>query len=457
MTSRAERPARNRRRRLVAAVAVTATAAATATLLGPGTGNASSHREAPLIAADPQADNTDTYAFVSPDNKDTVTLIANWIPFEEPAGGPNFYQFAQRTHYDINIDNNGDGVADLTYRWTFRTHVRNGNTFLYAGKVNTLSDLNVFQTYSLEAVTPSGTTMIQDDVPVAPSRIGDTSMPDYAALRSAAVKTYGNLSTFAGQAEDPFFLDLRVFDYLYGAPTFSEVAHDTLKGFNVNTIALQVPKAALARNGNATDNPVIGVWSTTSRKALSKPRSGGAYVQVSRLGNPLVNEVVIPLKDKDKFNASTPAQDVANGFGPYVTNPELPKLIEALYGIPAPATPRNDLVSVFLTGVTGLNASAMNKDHGSLVPAEEMRLNMSIAPTAQPNRLGVIAGDNAGYPNGRRLADDVLDISLRVVEGQLVGSPNTLGDGVDTNDAPFGDTFPYVALPVSGSAPTPHG
>ena len=279
---------------------------------------------------------------------------------------------------------------------------------------------------------------------VAPSNVGDASMPDYAKLRDQATTQVGkNAQSFAGQAEDPFFLDLRVFDLLYGGD-LSEVGDDTLDGFNVNSVALQVPRRWVAKNGDARKNPIIGIWSTTSKKSV-----GGGYRQVSRLGMPLVNEVVLPLKVKDAFNASEPTQDVA--ALKYVTNPELPKLIEAVYGIEAPETPRNDLVSVFLTGVKGVN---MPK--GKVTPSEQLRLNMCTPVTAEPNRLGVIGGDNQGFPNGRRLGDDVIDIALQVVEGELVGNPNDLGDGVDTNDVAFGDTFPYLALPVGGSEPDPH-
>jgi hypothetical protein len=264
-------------------------------------------------------------------------------------------------------------------------------------------------------------------------------MPNYKALRDAAVKRVPHGRVFAGQAEDPFFLDLRVFDLLYGGD-LSEVGDDTVAGFGVNSVALQVDKKQLTRDGD----PVVGIWSTTSRKD-----SHGRYRQVSRLGMPLVNEVVIPLGKKDRFNASRPRDDAQ--FGQHVIDPELPKLIEAIYGIDAPATPRNDLVQVFLTGVPGLNQPKQVR------PSEMLRLNTSIPPTAKPNRLGVIGGDNAGYPNGRRLTDDVVDISLQVVEGELTGSPNDLGDAVDANDVAFGKAFPYLALPKSGSDTMPHG
>ena len=429
--------------------------------MGPTTATASSHREAPIIAGLPQYDNTDVYAFRSPERQGSVTLIANWLPFQEPAGGPNFYPFATDAHHDIHIDNNADAKPDITFRWTFKDHYRTKNTFLYnTGPVTSLNDknLNFYQTYRLVRITSNKTQVLVKNARVAPSNVGEASMPDYGKLRAQASRKFGEIRSFAGQAEDPFFLDLRVFDLLYGGD-LSEVGDDTLAGFNVNSVALQVPRKMLAkRAGRATppsslpdtglrkapSDPVVGIWSTTSEKSV-----GGGYRQVSRLGNPLVNEVVIPLKLKDAFNASEPTQDVA--ALKYVTNPELPRLIEAIYGIEAPKTPRNDLVSVFLTGVKGLN---MPK--GKVTPSEQLRLNMSTPVTAKPNRLGVIGGDVQGYPNGRRLGDDVLDIALQVVEGELVGSPNDLGDGVNTNDAAFGNNFPYLALPVSGSNPDPH-
>lgn len=415
--------------------------------LGPLSATASSHREAPLIAGAPQYDNTDVYAFRSPEKQSTVTLAANWIPFEEPAGGPNFYPWATDARYDINIDNNADAKPDVTFRWTFKDRYVTKDTFLAAtGPVTSLTDknLNAYQTYKLVRIKKGKTKVIVGNKRVAPSNIGTASMPDYAKLRDQATTTpKKGVKSFVGQAEDSFFLDLRVFDLLYGGD-LSQVGDDTLAGFNVNSVALQVPQRWLAKQGNAKKNPIVGVWSTTSKKSAS-----GKFQQVSRLGHPLVNEVVLPLKLKDAFNASKPTQDVA--ALKYVTNPELPKLIEAVYDIDAPKTPRNDLVSVFLTGVEGLN---MPK--GKITPSEQLRLNMSIPVTKDPNRLGVIGGDNQGYPNGRRLGDDVIDIALQVVEGELVGSANELGDGVDANDAAFGDTFPYLALPASGSNADPH-
>ncbi|MER5436288.1 DUF4331 domain-containing protein [Streptomyces sp. NPDC002588] len=425
------------------ALAAGALTAAGVVVLAPGAAQASSHREAPLISGTPQYDDTDLYAFVSPDHPDTTTIIANVIPFEEPGGGPNFYQFAEDAQYDLRIDNDGDAKEDLIFRYTFKTNVKNRKSFLYnTGVVDNLADpdLNVTQSYDLELIKlkkgkVEHDTKLADDVPVAPSNVGKASMPKYSKLRDEAIYKLSNGSkTFAGQADDPFFADLRVFDLLYGGD-LSEVGNDTLKGYNVNTIALQVPNDMIAESKK---QPIVGIWTTTSRK-----NAQGYYSQVSRLGNPLVNEVVNPLKDKDKFNASQPKDD--GQFLKNVTNPELPKLIEAIFKIKAPTEPRNDLVDVFLKGVKDLNQPPY------VTPSEELRLNTSIKPAMHPKRLGVLDGDTAGFPNGRRLTDDVIDASLQVVEGELVGSKNDLGDAVDKNDKSFEKYFPYIALPTEGS------
>ena len=415
--------------------------------LAPTTATASSHREAPDISHQPSYDNTDLYAFRSPDAaaEDTVTFVANWWPFSEPAGGPNFYQWADDARYEIHIDNDGDAKAEVTYRWDFDSDFVNGDTFLYnTGPVTSLTDpdLNYQQVYTLtEQRENMPRRTLLNRVPAAPSYVGEASMPDYGALRAEAVKSLpSGGKSFAGQADDSFFLDLRVFDLLYGGD-FSEVGDDTLAGFNVNTIALQVPV-----NDVVDGDPVIGIWSTTSRQD-----SRGAYQQISRLGNPLVNEVVIPVKDKDAFNRDTPRDDAE--YAEYVTDPILPPLIKAVYGDavpPVPPTPRDDLVQVFLTGVPGLNQPE------DVRPAELLRLNTSIAPSADPKRLGVLEGDTQGFPNGRRLTDDVVDIALQVSMGELVGQPNDLGDAVNMNDKEFTSSFPYVALPASGSDPDPH-
>jgi len=449
-------------RRLLAAAAV-GVAVAGVNALAPVQSTASSHREAPLIADTPKLDNTDLYAFVSPDAPDTATIIANWQPFEEPNGGPNFYPFATGTAHDINIDNDGDGKADITYRWTFTTTRQHLDTFLYnTGPVTSISDsdLNVRQKYTLQRITRTGTTTLLRNALVAPSFTGKASMPNYGILGRAAVTKFagGKAKSFAGQADDPFFADLRVFDLLYGGD-LSEVGQDTLKGYNVNTIALQVPRSDLALHGNFLANPVIGVWTTTSRPGASMTGHGTPMEQVSRLGNPLVNEAVIPLAAKNQFNATKPQDDAK--FLSYVTSPEIPKLIQAIYKIPAPKTPRSDLVEVFLTGVckacgpvaADLNSQKLNRDvkAAAFKPAEELRLNLKVKPAASPNRLGVVGGDLAGFPNGRRLTDDVIDVTLQAAEGVLQpGHPtavDTLGDGVDANDHPFEANFPYVAWP----------
>ena len=470
-------------------------AGAFATQVGPFSAGASSHREAPLIAGDPRADNTDLYAFVSPDAPDSVTLIANWIPFEEPNGGPNFYTWADDTRYNIKIDNDGDALPDLTYTWIFDTVVRDGaQQFLNnTGPISSLNDpdLNVYQTYDLTVTNGSGvtTTLLGDgdgdnspgDPIAAPSLVGPASTPDYGVLRSQATYNLdvGVGKTYAGQADDSFFLDLRVFDLLYGGNA-SEVGQDTLASYNVNTIALQVPRNAVAINGNATNNPVIGIWSTTDRRSAQVADAPGTpdnnFVQVSRLGNPLVNEVVIPLALKDAFNTLPPHLDATiPAVVDKVLDPILPKLIQGIYGVPAPPTNRNDLFEIFLQGISKANRGAdgdpavvLNVDLNSqdlnagvntaagrgatpFQPSEMLRLNMSIAPAANPNRMGVLAGDVQGFPNGRRLTDDVVDIAIQAVEGAaqsgvLVAGLATI-DSVDRNDRAFSTTFPYVALP----------
>ncbi|GAC1444312.1 MAG: DUF4331 domain-containing protein [Mycobacteriales bacterium] len=442
-----------------AGLAVTGSALA----LAPGSSLASSHREAPLTAANPLIDNTDVYAFVSPDNPAMTTLISDWIPFEDPSGGPNFYPFgADGYRYNIKIDNNGDGKPDLTYRWTFtNSDQRAGNTFLYNnGPVNSLDDATLLfkQTYKLEKIDGAGkATTIVDSGKVAPSNVGAASMPNYASLRDGAItSTTDGGKSFAGQADDPFFLDLRVFDLLYGT-NLKEAGSDTLSGYNVNTIALQVPTSSLTTGGDGSG--IVGVWSTTDQQTLQlsagKATPTGDFVQVSRLGSPLVNEVVLPANLKDAFNALPPDKDATvMAAVDRVKDPEVPKLIAKIYGIQAPPAPRNDLVAAFLTGIKGLNQPP------KVTPAEELRLNTKIPPAASPNRLGVLAKDTAGFPNGRRLTDDVVDIELQALEGAItkgIIKPLAAGDGVNANDVAFGASFPYVALPHSGSATTARG
>ncbi|WP_067707875.1 DUF4331 domain-containing protein [Nocardia yamanashiensis] len=481
MSRKSRRSARRRAAGALAASGVIVLSGSVGGLVLP-TAAASSHREAPLIAADPAVDNTDVYAFVSPDKPDTVTIVANWFGLQEPNGGPNFYPWATEANYDINIDNDGNGKPDVSYRVTFSNDDRRGgSTFLYNnGPVTSLNDENLLFRQNYKLSVSHG---VDDWRPVvegtaAPSYTGPASIPDYAPLRSQATQSLpGGGSVYVGAAEDPFFLDLRVFDLLYGG-NLSEVGTDTLAGYNVNTVVLQVPMKDLALKGNATRNPVIGVWSDTERRTLQlspgEAKPVGEAVQVSRLGNPLVNEVIVPSALKDAFNSLSPSKDATiPEVVARVTDPELAKLIESIYKVPAPKGPRNDLVEIFLTGIAkqaptldgsappiqaDLNSQVLNADADakSFQPSEMLRLNMSVPVAKQPERLGVLAGDLQGFPNGRRLTDDVVDIAVQAVEGAAQSGKLVealaAGDKVNANDVKFSDTFPYVALPSKGLA-----
>ena len=460
---------RGRRRRVAITLIATGSVLATTALILMPSAGASSHREAPLIAGDPAVDNTDVWAFTSPDSPDTVTMIANWAPLSEPNGGPIFYPWAEGAHYDINVDSDGNSEPDLTYRWIFETQDGRDDTFLYNdGPVTSLDDENLLfrQTYDLQVIDSAGNVQtLLDNAPAAPSNLGAASVPDYAGLTQQAVLDLpGGGKSFAGQSDESFFLDLRVFDLLYGG-NLTEISQDTLTGFNSNTLAIQVPESALALNGNAEANPVIGIWSDTEKQTMQlspgQATPVGEHVQVSRLGSPLINEVVVPAPMKDAFNGSQPAGDAGNqALLDKVTDPEVPKRIQQIYGIPAPAGPRDDLVEAFLTGITDKTGDQVNRgplnsqlDNADVNPAEfkpsdQLRLNMSTPVTAQPNRLGLLGGDQQGYPNGRRLGDDIVDIEEQVIEGALRGDvvANALiaGDLVNANDKPFLNTFPYV-------------
>lgn len=467
-------------------------AALALSLLAPS--GASSHREAPLIAEDPVADNTDTYAFVSSADPDNTVLVANYIPLQGPAGGPNFYNFGEDVLYAINVDNDGDAVADLTYEFRFTTEIQDPTTFLYAtGPITSLDDatFNLRQTYELSVVADGVRTVIGSDLPVPPNNLGPRSTPNYQDLANDAISDLGDgITAFAGQREDPFWVDLgsifdlgalRPFNDLHLIPLPVEPGVDAVAGKNVHSIVLEVPSDVLSPSGE----DVIGVWATASRRKTrvfaagnsAAPEHSGPFVQVSRLGAPLVNEVVIPLALKDAFNTLRPDQDAATLAGleiggrtegdiPIVTDPELADLLPVLYpgvfgdgGIAdLPPTPRDDLVTIFLTGIPDINQFG-----GEFVPAEYLRLNTAIPPagpsTNDGERLGVLADppDAAGYPNGRRLIDDVVDISLQAVAGATPLTPafdvapnNALSQGVPTNDVPFLDVFPYVAHPFAG-------
>jgi len=429
-----------------------------------------------MISQDPVADNLDLYAFVSPDKPDTVSLLATFIPFENPAGGPNFYRFGDDVLYTIYVDNNADAKPDITYNFQFTTKIMNPNTFLYnTGPIKSLDDANwnLRQYYTVTRIDKNGTTVLGENLVSPPSNVGQHSTPNYDSLMMAGVHDLSDGSkVFAGQSDDPFWVDVGgIFDLLSirKLPGNAGGGIDVLYKENAHTIALQVPITKLTSTGAAPSDPaahgaIIGVCSTTSRHATTVLNSGGKaasgsgdWVQVSRLGAPLVNEVVVPLGAKDLWNNSKPQDDAQFLTG--VTDPELPKLFKLLFNIDSPPAPRNDLVAVFLTGVDGLTKPA------NVVPSEELRLNVAVKPTAQAglgNRFGVVGGDLAGFPNGRRLEDDVTDIELRAVAGVLdpkfAVSPNKdLGDGVDANEVAYKTSFPYVATAWGGFEATPMG
>lgn len=457
--------------------------------LSPFGAGASSHREAPLIAKDPAVDNTDVYAFVSPDKPDTVTLISNWIPFEEPGGGPNFYHFDDLARYYIKVDSDGDTLEDVSYEWTFTTEIVNPNTFLYnTGPIDspTSAAFNYTQHYTVTEILGSGPTatrnVLLSNALMPPDNIGPRSTPTYDALAAQFIHTLpGGVKEFTGQRDDPFYVDvnsifdllgLRPFNSLHTIPLPNSPGLDSTAGYNVHATIIQVPIDELAPDcSSAADDKrcVIGVWSTAERPTITTRTPGGEsgnnlYVQVSRLGNPLVNEVVMDLSLKDVFNAVPPSVDrTVPAVVDRVNNPEVAALIPVLY--PAvtqvPANPRTDLFTIFLTGIPGVT----EQQNSMATPSEQLRLNVAIAPTAgvcAGKRMGAIDGDLAGFPNGRRLEDDVTDIALRAVAGgygpvlnDLLGLPNLspnnlLGDGVDKNDKPCLSSFPYAPTPHSG-------
>ncbi len=483
------------RNRWLVAVPLTATAAALAVAMAPPFGGASSHREAPSISQDPTADNTDVYAFRSPDAPGTATLIANYVPFQEPAGGPNFYRFSDDVKYEVNVDNTGDGRADITYELRFDTAVRNPDTFLYNSgpitynaKTGTYTNLNLVQTYTLRRITRNGKRTVVKTLGrkllTPPNNVGPRSTPDYESLVAPAIHRFKDgTRVFAGQRDDPFFVDLGgTFDLLgfRSAPpeAFSTGGVDGLRGYSVNTIAIQVPINQLTRtrkvptDANANSS-AIGVYASASRPVVDlKGRDPRVrWQQVSRLGEPLVNEVLIPLGKKDLWNRSAPADD--RKFEKHYTNPELAGILNALYDIGAPTENRVDLTTVLLTGIPADNGLGLPTTAISARPAKAdlLRVNLAVPPTpfAEQNRLGLLSGQGDGFPNGRRLVDDVVDIEERAVAGVLapafgLPAPNggnavlapLLGDGVNANDRPFLESFPYVATPGSGFESVPH-
>ena len=501
---------------------------------------ASSHREAPLISTDPLADNTDVYAFVSPDRANSVTVLANFIPLEEPASGPNFFKFDDNVLYQIRFDNNGDARLDLAIEFRFRTVIGNGDTFLYnTNTIDNLSDpdWNVKQFMDVTARVRQGdpnnptftTFNLGTNLPTPPVNIGPRSTPNYETnLAEPSISTVptgaGDIKIFAGQRDEGFYVDLgsafdllglRPFNNAHLAPLPVSNGVDATAGYNVHTIALQIPTSLLTATGALPSGPsdpnaIIGVYSTASRPSTRVLNTNGTVtqtgncangqgiptadptcVQVSRLANPLFNELFIPIgtsptvseNDKDLYNAQLPATDVnrINFIRGDSRDVEPVALINLLYPpvLDAPTRGRIDLVRVFLTGVPGATRPPVQNDPADpaagpgAVPSELMRLNVAVPATdpGSANRLGVIGGDLAGYPNGRRVGDDVVDITLRVGAGVLLpgnacaggtascnqAPNNQLGDGVTQNDKPYRTSFPYLATPWSGYENPYHG
>jgi Domain of unknown function (DUF4331) len=447
----------------------------------------SSHREAPEISKDPVADSTDTYAFVSPDRPDTVTLISNYIPLEDPAGGPNFFEFGDDVLYRINVDNDGDGHADVSYHFRFTTKVQNEETFLYnTGPIDSLHspNFNRRQVYTVtEHRAGKEPRVLGTDLASPPCNIGPRSTPNYAALANAGVHTLSNgVRVFAGQRLDGFYVDLgavfdladlRPFQNLHLIPTPAADGVDDLRAFNVHSIAIQVPIKQLTRNGRRPSDPmsaasVIGVWASAYRQKGSFRDQGkvvhsGPFSQVSRLGNPLFNEVIVPMGDKDRWNALPPSAD--NQFAKYVAHPELAKLIPVLYPGVFPnlaklKAVRADLEAILLTGIPGGLIPGFQNFTGT-TQADVLRLNVAIPPAKKPNINGILGGDLAGFPNGRRVQDDIVTIELRAIAGVTYplidpkfkpdAAASLVTDGVTPpGNVSYLKTFPYLDQPVSG-------
>ncbi|WP_206675605.1 DUF4331 domain-containing protein [Solimonas terrae] len=489
----------------------------------PAVATASSHREAPMIAGMPRVDGSDFYMFKSYEagRGGFVTLIANYLPLQDGYGGPNYFKLDPAALYEIHVDNNGDSAEDLTFQFRFTntykglgvpTGASGGNLAVPLDNIGTIdaagANLNVTESYTLSLIrgnrrTGTRSAITGDDGATfqkPADNIGIKSIPDYAAYAQQFIyditipgcATKGRV--FVGQRQDGFVVNLgQVFDLVNLNPLGArDSGHNAIAGKNVTSLALEVPTSCLT----AGNDPVIGGWTTaslpqsrvlnpnpqgpvTNGSAKGPAVEGGAYTQVSRLGSPLVNEVVIGITDKDKFNASEPKDDVAN-FGAYVLYPTLPVLVNALFSVPPPATPRNDLLAAFVTGITAtVNGQPFKftAPANLTVPGEMLRLNTSIPaePIAQQKDLGFLACDLAGFPNGRRPYDDVVDIELTVVEGAIAenalnlqtcdvsgATPVVKNAGAVVNDGALPDpaayltVFPYLNTPTPGSvAATP--
>ncbi len=476
----------------------------------PESGLAASHREAPITALDHKADITDVFAFVSYDDPSKVTLIMDVDPFLEPSNGPNYFPFDPNVLYAIRIDNDNDAQEDVVFEFRFQTEVRAADVFTgFVGVVDGIAapasspapvapgtplippaisaldgpgsaGLSLRQTYTVTMVRNGQRTQLMNangtNLFAVPSNVGPRTMPDYNSLVRQGIYDLGNgIRAFAGTVDDPFYIDVgAAFDSLNfrqaaggGVLSADQDSHDlvnyapdALSGFNVNTIAIEVPIAMLTRAGTrvaATDPAAtIGVWATTSRAQMTVRRSpnpaedSGTFQQVQRMANPLINELLIGTGTKDKWSMTQPKDDAQ--FAQYALDPLLARVFNAAFGIKVPPPPRKDLLPLmqYMPPIAAPGTPA-----GPV--ADLLRLNTGVPPTQRGDRkrLGLIAGDPAGFPNGRRVSDDVLDIAARVVAGVLVqgynvAPNNRLGDGVNTNDVSYQETFPYVAFAHSG-------
>jgi len=454
----------------------------------------SSHREAPAISKDPVADNTDTYAFVSPDDPGTVTIISNYLPLEAPFGGPNFFEFGDDVSYAINIDQTGDGTPDITYEFQFTTEVLNPNTFLYnTGQITAIDspNWNRRQFYSVTRVRGGRREVLAANLPCPPCNIGPASTPNYADLAEQGIhEIAGGHTVFAGQRLEGFYVDLGAIFDLGDLRPFQNLHIATMmpaapgvnatNDFGVHSIALKVPTQELTRGFFRPTDPmdrrsVIGVWASASRQRALIRETGsgevqqaGDWVQVSRLGNPLFNEVIVPMGKKDLWNSLSPASD--GQFLQYVQHPELASLLPVLYPgvfphLAALTAARADLVAVLLTGLPAGVVPVFQNNTGTQY-ADELRLNVAIPPTTNnPNPLGVVGGDLAGFPNGRRVFDDVVTVELRAIAGvtyPLVnkayvpdGAASAITDGLGAASTSYLPEFPYLGTPQSGYQTAP--
>jgi hypothetical protein len=476
-------------------------------LAAPPVGFAASHREAPITALDQKADITDFFAFVSYEDPTKVTFILNVDPFLEPGNGPNYFPFDDTILYSINIDNNNTALPAVQFQVQFTTTINAPGVFtgfvgagaginapanspppvapgtpIIPPAITALSGagaagLSLSQTYTVSMVQNGVTTPLTNSnaapLYAVPANVGPRTMPNYPALAAQGIYTLNNgIKIFAGTVDDPFYIDLgATFDSLNfrtaaGGGVLSaaadandnvNTASDTVSGYNVNTIAIQVPITMLTGTGtllpSTSTAATIGAWGTTSRPRTTVRRaplpsaSSGSFSQIQRMGNPLINELIIGTGSKDTWSMSQPVND--SQFASFDLDPLLARVLNAIYGIAIPTPPRTDLLPLVTYAPP---IAAPGTPAGPI--ADMLRLNTGVAPTpmASRKRLGLLAGDAAGFPNGRRVSDDVADIALRAVAGILAGAQFNyrLGDGVNTNDVPYQETFPYVAWAQSG-------